>query len=818
MLRFFVDDREIVAYPGETILSACRRMGIEIPSLCYLLGYPSPERPCGLCVVEVEGQVIVRSCETEVKEGLKVYTNTPKVKEIRKHVLQGLVSNHYGDCKAPCHVPCPGGLNIQGYVGLIAKGDFKAALALIREKLPLPATVGRVCPRFCEPVCRRALVDSPVAINNLKRFVADYCYEHGEIPLEVKPSKGKRVAIIGSGPAGLSCAYFLRLNGYDVVIFDKEEKPGGMLRYGIPSFKLPKDVLDKEIATLLNLGIEFRGGKIWGKDFTLSDLFADGFQAVFLAVGARKERLFGFDGEDLCESGLNFLVRFNKGDSALCTEFTGKRVAILGCSYTAVELARVLVRLSAKVDVYYPRARLEAPIPQREINYAEKEGVHFVFATAPLKLRKLSTSYELKLGRTIKTEKKEIRILEETAFAEEYEFVFRAWGEEPGADFLSYGELEAKLEVNPDGALKVDPTTLSTTVPGVFAGGDMLTGTRTVIQAVASGRKAAQAISSFLEERGRPRPVITVKFDFVRGKRAEDMDSNFLDQFAPQGRAHLKERASEERVKDFEEVLIGLTPDEAVQEAQRCLKCGCLGLSKCELRKYMIEEDVPAVNSRRKMKYPILRTHPLIEVDTNKCIACERCVRICPYSAIFLKVVDKGKPTEYITFRFTESCVSCGMCVDVCPTGALVKKNQPVPYERNQAKEVKSVCGYCAVGCNLTLVVKNGTILEVKGRNLPPNYGFTCVKGRFGFEYYRSSDRLTKPLIRESIKDDFREVDWDTALEFVAENLKRIKERYGSQALGFLCSARASNEENYLLQKIARGIFKTNNVDCPARV
>jgi formate dehydrogenase major subunit len=183
MVRFFVNEGEVLANPSETILSACRRVGIEIPSLCYLPGHPYPTNPCGLCVVEVEGLGIVRACETEAKEGFRVYTDTPKVKEIRKHILKGLVSNHYGDCKAPCHTPCPGGLNIQGYVGLIAKGDFKAALALIKEKLPLPATVGRVCPRFCEPVCRRALVDSPVAINNLKRFVADFCYEHGEIPL-----------------------------------------------------------------------------------------------------------------------------------------------------------------------------------------------------------------------------------------------------------------------------------------------------------------------------------------------------------------------------------------------------------------------------------------------------------------------------------------------------------------------------------------------------------------------------------------------------------------------------------------------------------
>jgi len=816
-VKVLINQKEGWANPGETILSLAKRVGIEIPTLCYLEGHRSPENPCGLCVVEVKGIGIVRACEFKIERELEIETETPQVKEIRKRILENLVVNHYGDCKAPCHTPCPGGLNIQGYIGFIAQGDFKASLALIKERLPIPAVVGRVCPRFCEPVCRRALIDQPVAINNLKRFVADYCLEHGELPLELPPLNGKKVAVIGAGPAGISCAYFLRLKGYEVTVFDKEEEPGGLLRYGIPSFKLPREVLKKELDNIFKMGIHFEGGKTWGKDFTLQTLKEQGFQAIFIAVGARKERIFGFQGEEFAESGFNFLYQFNKG--LIGKEgFSGKRVAILGCSYTALELSRVLRRLGCEVLVYYPRSRMEVPVPQREIRYAEKEGVKFVYVTAPWILEKDDGKYRLVLVRTSLTEKKEIKPLPETAFEETFDLVFRAWGEAPSDEFKTYGELEAQLETTPEGIIKVDSHTLQTSIEGVFAGGDFVHGAKTVIQAVASGRKAAEAISAYLEGRVLKKAQVTVKYDFSRGKRAEEFDSNFLDLFVPEERAQLKERDPEKRIYDFEEVLIGLTEEEAIKEANRCLKCGCLGIHKCEFRELLIREDVGVAKARRKIKYPIQKDHPLIEVDSNKCIACERCVRICPYSAIFFKVVNKGKPEEHITFRFTERCVSCGACVDACPTGALTKKNLRVPYSRKEAKAYKSICTYCGVGCNLTVWVKNNTILEITGRDLPPNYGYLCVKGRFGFEFYKSPERLTYPMIRKDKLSDFERVSWDTALEFVAENLLRLKEKYGPQALGFLCSARTSNEENYLMQKIARGIFKTNNVDNPARV
>jgi len=815
MYKVTFDGKEVQAKPGEVLIEVARRNGVFIPSLCYLKGVP-PVNPCGLCVVEIEGEGIRRACEYKVYKNLVVHLNTPAVKARRKEILESLVKNHYGDCKAPCHIPCPGGLNIQGYIGFIAKGDFKAALALIKEKLPFPAIVGRVCPRFCESVCRRVLVDEPVAINNLKRFVADYCLKHGEIPAERKPDKPQRVAIIGAGPAGLSCAYYLRLEGYRVTVFDKEPEPGGLLRYGIPSFKLPREVLEKELRRVFELGVEFQGEKEWGRDFTLQDLFDQGFDAVFIAIGVRKEKLWGFPGEEQALSGIEFLYRFNRGELDL-EQFKEKEVAILGCSYTAIEIARILRRINADVSIIFPRSRMEVNIPYREINYAEKEGVKFRFVTEPLELIKDGDGWSLSVARTTLGSEKEVLVVEKTGQELRVDWVIRAWGETVSSEFKDFGKVESQLEVKDDGFIKVAPD-FSTSVKGVFAGGDFIHGSKTVIQAVSSGRRAAESIKYYLEGKKKPRPFFTVKYDFSRGKRLEDMDSRFFENFPQAERSRLKERPPEERIKDFKEVTIGLTEEEAIAEARRCLQCGCLGIHKCEFRDILIKEDVPVFSSSKRMKYLIDTEHPFIVVDLNKCVACERCVRTCAHDAIDFKVINKGTPYQYISFSFKENCTNCGNCVDVCPTGALVKKHLRVPYQRKDSKPVKSICGYCGTGCNLTVWIKNDTILEITGEEVAPNYGSLCVKGRFGFEFYRHPDRLKYPMIRKNLKEDFKRVSWKEAIEFVAENLMKIKANYGGDSIGFLASSQISTEENYLLQKIARVIFGTNNVDCSARV
>jgi len=821
MIKFEINKQEVYGFSGETILDVARRYNIYIPSLCYLSKDKPSKISCGLCVVEVKGEGIKRACETKIKEGLKVFTNTPEVKKIRKELLQKLIKNHYGDCKAPCHVPCPGGLNIQGYIGLIAKGDFKGALALIKEKLPLPASVGRVCPRFCEPVCRRALVDEPIAINHLKRFVADYGLKYGEDLPSIPPSTGKRVAIIGAGPSGLSCAYFLRLKGHEVTIFDAHEEPGGLLRYGIPSYKLPIEIVRKEVENIFRLDIEFQGGKVWGKDFSLKDLFEQGFSAIFIGVGARKERKLGFEGEELALSGLKLL--FDIKENKFRENLSGKRVLVIAGGYTAIAVARSIRRLSADVYVIYRRSKLEMPIPQRELRDAEKEGIKFLFMSMPLKIQKEGDKYRVLTVKTILSEPDEHKVrkvlpAKGTEEWQEFDLVIKALREGPETDFVNYGKLEEKLEINPGGYLVVNNFTLETNVPGVFAGGDFIYGPKTVIQAVASGRKAAQSINTYLLKEKSPKKTITVKFDFSRGKRLDQIDPYYAEQFSEKQSKSPKELPISEKISSFKEIYSTFSEKEAIEEAQRCLQCGCLGFHKCEFREILIKENVSVIGIPTKFRYPLNKDHPLINVDLNKCIACFRCMRACPYNSIEMKIIDKGTPEEHITFYFKETCVKCGICVDVCPTGALTKKEQKVPYSLENVKIVKSVCGYCGVGCNINIHVRNNTILEITGENRPPNYGNLCVKGRFGFEIYKNEERLKKPLIREDRKDEFKEVSWEEALDFVAEKLSKIKKVYGSHAIGLLSSSKITNEENYLAQKFARAVLGTNNIDCSARV
>ena len=278
-----LDGQAAEAREGETILQLARRLGVEIPALCYDPRLP-PYASCFVCIVEVEGRRgVVPACATKCEAAMVIRTKTENIVKLRRMALELLLSNHHGDCVAPCSMACPAGIDIRSYLAEVAQGKYHRAVRIIKERNPFPSVCGRICPHRCEDACRRHLVDDPVAINLVKRFVADLDRATGKPwKPELAPRNGKTVAVIGGGPGGMSAAYWLVQLGYEPTVFESMPKAGGMLRYGVPDYRLPQDVLDAEIAQILDLGVKLECGKAWGRDFHLDDLRRKGFTLVHL--------------------------------------------------------------------------------------------------------------------------------------------------------------------------------------------------------------------------------------------------------------------------------------------------------------------------------------------------------------------------------------------------------------------------------------------------------------------------------------------------------------------------------------------------------
>ena len=367
-----IDNHILTVEEGTTLLTAATQNHLKIPNLCYD-GRVELYGACGLCVVEVEGTPkLLRACSTKAADGMVVHTDTDRVVRARKVALELLLSGHDGACQAPWTKACPANTDCQGYVGLIANGEYNAATRLIKEKIPLPSSIGRVCPHPCEKECRRRFVDEPVSIAFLKAFASDMDMASATpyVP-PVEPDSGKTVAVVGGGPAGLTAAYFLRRFGHSVTVFDAMPKMGGMLRYGIPEYRLPKALLDREIAQIAALGVPMKNNVKIGKDVSLADLQKD-FDAVILAAGAwssSKMRVPGEESEKVL-GGIDFLRTVALGAPAEI----GKTVAIIGGGNTAMDACRTAVRLGAEnVYVIYRRTRDEMPAEDVEISEAEEE-------------------------------------------------------------------------------------------------------------------------------------------------------------------------------------------------------------------------------------------------------------------------------------------------------------------------------------------------------------------------------------------------------------------------------------------------------------
>ncbi len=822
-----INGQELKAASDATILETARNAGIYIPSLCNYRGLKPlaetvPDMACQLCVVEVDGKIVL-SCNTKAVAGMKIETETPKVQELRQRNLTEVMRRHPNTCitcdrkqrcdplyiclrtpavtercilcpengacelqKAldhvgvnalppyipkklpiredspvflrdhnlcilcercvrvcdqirgaraiefayPCHRACPAGIDIPRYLRAIARGKPSVSLAVVREKVPFPGILGRVCIHPCEAACQRGLVaDKPLQIRMLKRFAADNSDDSWKKQAKHLPHTGKSVAVVGAGPAGLTAAYYLAKLGHKVTVFEALPKAGGMMLVGIPEYRLPRNVLDSEIEEIKNAGVEI---KLNTRITSLNSLLEQGFDAVFLGVGAHQGIRLGVDGENLAGvmESVEFLRRGNLGERI----DVGERVGVIGGGNVAIDAARMSLRFGAKkVTMFYRRTSAEMPASPEEVEAALKEGIEIIYLAAPSKVTRADKTLKLecirmKLGEPDSSGRARPVPIPKSEFTTELDTLLVAIGQRPEVPS------EFQVDIDRGNAIKVDAD-MKTSRKGIFSGGDCVSGPASVIEAIAGARKAAQAIDRYLGGKG----------DIAESLVPPEEATTWLERDLPAEKyAPTSHLPAEISVKGFDEVEQAWDWDTAMAEAQRCLRC-----------------------------YVITPPDEKVLQDAN--------------------------------------CQFCGACVDSCPTGALVERS--IYDAGGPQRVVTTICPYCGVGCQLQLEIKGNRILRVVPDPAgPANQGQACVKGKFGMDFVTDPARLKAPLIKKDGK--FAEATWDETLDLVAKKLRSYK----ADEIAVISSARCTNEDNYVIQKFTRAVLGTNNIDHCARL
>ncbi len=726
-----IDGRVLPAFEGQTILEVCRANGIEVPTLCY-----EPKLPgfgaCRMCVVEVEGEEHPPiSCSRTAEPGMVVQTQTEKVRRLRRTNLELIFSDHNAYCLPPCQNKCPSHIDIPGFLKANAEGNFRESARIFKRTIPFPSILGRVCPAPCEEHCRRDEVDEAIAIRDSHRYHGDVVLREQKegiappLPFEMEPKSGKRVAVVGSGPAGMSAAYYLLMSGHDVTVIEKDPEPGGMLRYGIPEYRLPKaDVLDPEYEAVWRLGGRLECNKMLGRDFCLEDLEKEGYDATVVALGCYTTNKLGVENEtaDGVIDGLEYLRTATLG--LPYPGHKGSRVVVVGGGFTAMDCSRTSVRQGAKeITLVYRRDMKDMPA-ESEAHEALEEGVKMIFEAGPTRVvvdgNNKVTGIEfirMQPGEPDASGRRRPEPVKGSEFVIECDRVLLAIGQTPDLSWIGSGD--EGVEGN-RGRLKADAVTFETGRPGVFGTGDIRIGSATVVQAVAEGRRCAYAVDAYLK--GNDLSELRERQTLAEVQPTFLSIVPFTDE-PKEARHRLRALPAKERRKNYDEYEIPYTAAEVMAESTRCLQCTCEAVGFCDLRRLGIEYGTTLANLEPAhdqgagfrsvtenrftgTNHDYIRddSHAFILREPSRCIDCGRCANVCAEVVgaacyDFMRTGFDTLVTTPLDMSLNDTpCVSCGRCAETCPTGALMPK--PRVLEKYDVDESRCIlCGICVDAC-----------------------------------------------------------------------------------------------------------------------